>query len=176
MYTRELSSPSYYDGGMAGSYYGMLSGAESGYGGQSYGASDSAGTNQALINLRVPPNAEVWFDDQQTTQTGSMRSFISPPLDPGQNYVYTIRTRWMQDGRAVERTRKLNVHAGDRLFASFMPQGPSGTLGQPDTGATPSSRSGEPGQPGAASADESITPPRTPPRTNQAPGTPTSEK
>jgi uncharacterized protein (TIGR03000 family) len=67
--------------------------------------------NEAQIRLRVPANAEVWFDGQKTNQTGTVRNFYSPPLTPGQSYRYQVRVRWMQDGRPVEQERIVRVRA-----------------------------------------------------------------
>jgi uncharacterized protein (TIGR03000 family) len=75
---------------------------------------------RVLINVRVPLDAEVWFDDQKTSQTGAFRSFITPALNPDHDFVYHIRAHWTENGRAVEKTRRIDVHAGDRLFVNFL--------------------------------------------------------
>jgi len=76
--------------------------------------------NACLIELRVPANAQVWFNGQATRQTGSQREFVSPPLQPGQEYTYTIRARWMQNGQPVDQTRALQVAATERHTVNFM--------------------------------------------------------
>src|SRR5262249_40914799 len=43
--------------------------------------SDAAST-AVRINVRVPADAEVWVEGAKTTQTGTRRTFVSPPLDP----------------------------------------------------------------------------------------------
>jgi uncharacterized protein (TIGR03000 family) len=80
-----------------------------------YGASADMANNAVLLNLRVPASAEVWLEGSKTAQGGSFRSFISPALEPGRDYSYEIRARWMQDGRAIEQTRTVTIRAGDRL-------------------------------------------------------------
>jgi uncharacterized protein (TIGR03000 family) len=85
-----------------------------------YGALEGVGNDTVLITLRVPGSAEVWFDGSKTSQTGRLRSFVSPPLQPGRNYSYEIRARWMEAGRPVEETRKINVRAGDRDTLNFV--------------------------------------------------------
>jgi uncharacterized protein (TIGR03000 family) len=91
-----------------------------GYGQEFYGAlSGGPMDNQVLISVRVPSNAEIWFDDQKTTQTGSFRTFISPPLESDHNFMYHIRARWTENGQPVEKTRRVDVHAGDRLLVNF---------------------------------------------------------
>lgn len=70
----------------------------------------------ALIDVLVPAyDAELTFDSNRTTPGGPTRQFVTPPLLPGSNYVYNVRTTWTEDG--VQRTRDKNVYvqAGDRL-------------------------------------------------------------
>jgi uncharacterized protein (TIGR03000 family) len=85
-----------------------------------YGDSVSA-ANIALIRLRVPANAEVTFDGDKTSQTGALRSFMTPELERGNEYSYEIRARWMNDGKPVEQTRKVNFRPGDRFTLDFRP-------------------------------------------------------
>jgi uncharacterized protein (TIGR03000 family) len=80
-----------------------------------YGASEELPPGAVLMNVRVPANAELWFDDEKTSQTGRLRPFVTPALEPGKDYSYEIRARWTEGGRAVEQTRIINLRAGDRL-------------------------------------------------------------
>ena len=77
--------------------------------------------NGVLIGVRVPPEAELWFEGQKTSQTGPFREFASPSLTPGEEFVYEVRARWNENGQQVERTRKVRVHAGDRMLVNFLP-------------------------------------------------------
>jgi hypothetical protein len=45
------------------------------------------------ISVKVPANAQLWFDGSKMTSTGTVRTFQSPPLNPGR-YTYVIRARW----------------------------------------------------------------------------------
>ncbi len=45
----------------------------------------------AHIQVRAPAEAEIWFGDHKTP--GTVREFISPPLPPGQEFVYEVRAR-----------------------------------------------------------------------------------
>jgi uncharacterized protein (TIGR03000 family) len=71
--------------------------------------------NTVLIRMRVPGDALVWIEDQATSQRGADRDFLSPSLVPGREYVYHIRVQWDDNGKVVERTRAVTVHAGDRV-------------------------------------------------------------
>lgn len=48
----------------------------------------------AVINVRVPAHATIWIEDQKMTQSGMIRSFQSPPLEPGKTYYYTLKISW----------------------------------------------------------------------------------
>jgi uncharacterized protein (TIGR03000 family) len=85
--------------------------------------------NDALIGVAVPPDAQVWFNGKKTSQTGTFRVFETPPLDPGSDYAYQTKVQWKQDGRDVEKTRKLSVRAGDHLLVNFL-QSPQGEVSQ----------------------------------------------
>ena len=76
--------------------------------------------NAAMIAVRVPQNAEIWFDGQKTSRTGTVRQFETPPLQPGQEYAYDVRARWNENGREVDRRRHVIVHAGDRFGLNFL--------------------------------------------------------
>jgi len=71
------------------------------------------------VNVSVPADAEIWFDGTKTTQTGAARSFVSPPVSPGHDYTYEVKVRWRQNGKAVTRTRRVIVHAGDVINIWF---------------------------------------------------------
>jgi uncharacterized protein (TIGR03000 family) len=79
-----------------------------------------ASDQSVRVDVRVPvADAEVFFDDSKTSQTGMVRYFESPPLEPGAAYEYTIRARWIADGKPVTQTRKITVFAGQRVGVNF---------------------------------------------------------
>ena len=83
-------------------------------------AGNGSAVNRAvLITVSLPANAKIWFDEARTTQTGSLRQFLSPPLTPGHEYVYEVKARWAVDGKEVTRSRRVNVNAGDVTSISF---------------------------------------------------------
>jgi uncharacterized protein (TIGR03000 family) len=79
-----------------------------------------ATTAPATVEVRVPANAEVWFGDHKTRQTGSDRMFTSPPLPRDREYTYQIRARWMENGQPVERTRDVRVTGGEDRTVDFL--------------------------------------------------------
>jgi len=112
-YTSDWSSPGYDSG-----YYGSNGDATS-----SYLNSDLSGTAQpetsAQVTVSVPANAEIWFEGNKMTSTGSVREFQSPPLTPGKRYTYEVRARWKENGQEVTQTQQVEVTAGTRVNVQF---------------------------------------------------------
>ena len=80
----------------------------------------------AHIDVRVPASAEVWVEGAKTKQAGSLRHFVSPPLTPGKDFVYDIRARWTDaNGRVVDLTRHVPVHAGSQVLENFTAPAPA---------------------------------------------------
>src|SRR5262249_23718287 len=66
----------------------------------------------AHIRVIVPADAEVWFGQGKTKQTGAVREFVSPALTPGKDFVYEVKARWMKGDKEVVETRLIDVAAG----------------------------------------------------------------
>jgi uncharacterized protein (TIGR03000 family) len=75
----------------------------------------------ATIRLMLPyANAQVVVDDMPTRQSGTERTFVSPPLDPGRNFSYTIKATWRPNNYVtITRTRKVTVQAGQTVEADL---------------------------------------------------------
>jgi uncharacterized protein (TIGR03000 family) len=84
----------------------------------------AAPSPSASIEVLVPANAEVTVQGKKMTQGGTNRKFVSPPLNPGEAYTYTVSATWKQDGKQVTQKRNLTVQAGDRQSVLFL-GGPS---------------------------------------------------
>lgn len=83
-----------------------------------YGGPQSS--TAVTLRVEVPtPDAQVWFGDTATSQQGTTRVFQSPPLDPNKNYQYTLKARWMENGKMVTRERQVNVQAGQEYTVNF---------------------------------------------------------
>jgi len=76
--------------------------------------------NSAMIEVTVPANAELWFDGVKTSQTGSTRYFVTPPLTAGKTYTYEIRMSTPSRTDAAADTRQVQVQAGKRSTVNFM--------------------------------------------------------
>jgi uncharacterized protein (TIGR03000 family) len=53
-----------------------------------------------------------------------VRRFVTPPLIPGQAYVYDVRAIWLEDGRDVTRDRRVRVRAGEQVDVDFTQPAP----------------------------------------------------
>jgi uncharacterized protein (TIGR03000 family) len=73
----------------------------------------------ATLRIKVPlASATLWINDVQTTQTGTDRVFVTPPLDPNerQKYFYTIKAFWEPNNYTkITRTREIDVQAGKEV-------------------------------------------------------------
>ncbi len=85
-----------------------------------YGAQSGADGGTARVKVTLPDaDAQVWFEGQLTKQTGTQRGFVSPALEPGREYLYDVRARWNENGRAVERTQTVRVRADGVVTLDF---------------------------------------------------------
>jgi uncharacterized protein (TIGR03000 family) len=67
----------------------------------------------ASVRVRTAPDARLWFGGSATRQTGSLRTLTTPPLQPGKSYTYPMRAVWMENGKAVARSRTVSVAPGE---------------------------------------------------------------
>jgi uncharacterized protein (TIGR03000 family) len=81
-------------------------------------------TNRANIQINVPsPAAQLWVQGKRIESFGSARSFVSPPLEPGSTYRYSIQVRWSVNGQVFTQTQNVNIRAGDNKDVLFPVQG-----------------------------------------------------
>jgi uncharacterized protein (TIGR03000 family) len=98
----------YYGGYVQGS---MGTDRTSGY----YGTGQGQGS-PATIQVRAPSaDAQIWFDDYLTRQTGASRVFQTPPLSSDSDASYTLRVRWNDNGKAMDITRQIQVRGGKTI-------------------------------------------------------------
>ena len=76
--------------------------------------------NTVILDVHLPPSAELWFDDTRTNLKGPYREFETPPLAPGKTYAYTLKARWVERGRPVEARRDVTIRPGQRVEVNFL--------------------------------------------------------
>jgi uncharacterized protein (TIGR03000 family) len=76
--------------------------------------------NTCRLDLTVPEHAEVVIDGVRTTERGTKRKFVSPPLTPGAPSSYKVSVRYTNaKGQAVDDTRLIPVSANERVHVDF---------------------------------------------------------
>jgi uncharacterized protein (TIGR03000 family) len=71
------------------------------------------------IEVRVPPDAQVWVNGALTAQVGTVRRFLAPAVTPRPYYGCEIRADWREGGRAVSEVRQFSVQASQQLSVDF---------------------------------------------------------
>jgi uncharacterized protein (TIGR03000 family) len=66
----------------------------------------------ATIFVTLPADAALTIDDTPTRSRAALRTFVSPPLDPGQTYHYTLKAEALRGGKAVTANQRIEVRAG----------------------------------------------------------------
>jgi uncharacterized protein (TIGR03000 family) len=69
----------------------------------------------ATINLKVPADAEVWFNNTKTKQTGKDRQYFTAPLEAGYTYRYQLWVSWVENGKTITRTRDISISPGQNI-------------------------------------------------------------
>lgn len=73
----------------------------------------------ATIVVSLPAEATLTIDGAATTSTSALRRFVSPTLEAGQEYVYTLKAEVVRDGKVVAATKKVSVRAGEQSTVSL---------------------------------------------------------
>jgi len=76
-------------------------------------------TSAATIVVTLPADAKLSVDGQATSSTSDRRTFVSPALETGFDYVYTLRAEVVRDGRSVVETQQVTVRSGQTSQVPF---------------------------------------------------------
>ncbi len=87
---------------------------------QSHAAPSPVTSRTALIEVRVPADAEVSFNGETTSETGTLRTFRSKPLQDDTIYTFEVKASWKENDKPVERTRKVRLQAGEEIRISLL--------------------------------------------------------
>jgi uncharacterized protein (TIGR03000 family) len=69
--------------------------------------------NTVTLVAHVPENAQVWIEGQAVSGTGTLRTYQSPPVTPGDRFTYKVRVAWVEAGKLVSEKQEFPVKAGD---------------------------------------------------------------
>jgi uncharacterized protein (TIGR03000 family) len=73
----------------------------------------------ATIIVSLPAEARLSIDDSITNSTSDRRVFVSPELNPGREYHYTLKAEWNRDGKPVSVTKQVAVSAGNETMVTI---------------------------------------------------------
>lgn len=76
-------------------------------------------SDKALFTVRLPAGAVLTVDEAATKSTGPERSFITPVLDAGKVYAYTLVATWEENGAKKSRTEKVWVRPGKHMIVDL---------------------------------------------------------
>jgi uncharacterized protein (TIGR03000 family) len=85
----------------------------------------------AAITVKAPSNSLIWFDGTLMAPGGTVRKYFSPPLAPGNNYLYEILARWQENGHEVTQSKKVEISAAAKVSVDFPLPTPSATAAAP---------------------------------------------
>jgi len=80
---------------------------------------DAAGDGPAFVVVSVPGDAKLVFNGELTKSRSSERRFVSPPLQKGFSYSYTVEATVIRDGTPRTITRTVDVVSGQTSRLTF---------------------------------------------------------
>ena len=79
----------------------------------------SLGFSPATIVVNLPTDARLTIDGVQTFSTADRRSFVTPALQVGSTYGYTLRAEVVSNGQTVVQTQEVTVRGGETSTVQF---------------------------------------------------------
>jgi len=73
----------------------------------------------ATIVVSLPADARLTVDGNATRSTSDRRTFVTPALESGETYMYTLRAEVVVDGQASVQTQEVAVRAGQTTDVTF---------------------------------------------------------
>ena len=74
---------------------------------------------KATVVVNLPADATLTANDQATATKSERREFVTPALERGKTYSYTLKMTVERDGRTVEESKKILVRAGEKTTVNF---------------------------------------------------------
>jgi uncharacterized protein (TIGR03000 family) len=73
----------------------------------------------ATLTVKLPAEAKLTVDGTPCSLTSAVRTFDTPPLDPGRSYYYVLKAELMRDGQKREETQRVVISAGKKVTVEF---------------------------------------------------------
>ncbi|HZZ27707.1 MAG TPA: TIGR03000 domain-containing protein [Pirellulales bacterium] len=77
------------------------------------------GSQTALLNVSVPPEAKIFVNGTETTSTGTERQYVSRGLTAGNRYEYEVRAEMVRDGNPITETKTITLGPGEQVNLLF---------------------------------------------------------
>ena len=78
-----------------------------------------AEANTGRVIVQLPADARLYVDGQVANLTSTPRTFVTPALQPGRDYYYTLRAEAVRDGQVVADSKRVIVRAGAEARVAF---------------------------------------------------------
>jgi uncharacterized protein (TIGR03000 family) len=72
-----------------------------------------ADSTEATLVVNLPEDATLTIDGEETASTSGNRVFVSPSLEEGKEYEYTLKAKVVREGKTQIATAKVTVRAGE---------------------------------------------------------------
>lgn len=83
----------------------------------------SSAKSPALIKVKVPDSATIWFENQKMSQPGAVRTFQSPTLEAKKTYYYKVKVTWPSGSgtlaKEIVSEQEVAVRAGETTTIDF---------------------------------------------------------
>ena len=73
----------------------------------------------ATVHVRLPADAKLTIDGEPTKSTSADRTFVTPPLESGEDFHYTLRAEFVREGETLTIERRIAVRAGQETRVSL---------------------------------------------------------
>jgi uncharacterized protein (TIGR03000 family) len=83
------------------------------------GLAAPAERDPATLTVTLPADAKLTFDGQATLSTSAHRLFITPPLEKGKSFRYSVKAEFIRAGRTITVQQEISVQAGRDTFVSI---------------------------------------------------------
>jgi uncharacterized protein (TIGR03000 family) len=80
---------------------------------------ESALPNQATVVVEAPADVQVYVEGQLLSRAATTDSFVTPELEMGKNYSYTMKAVAVRDGQTVSQTKRVLFRAGQEAKVDF---------------------------------------------------------
>jgi uncharacterized protein (TIGR03000 family) len=90
--------------------------------------------DRATIVVTLPEDAKLMFDDEPSVSTGSNRLFVTPPLERGKDFHYTLKAEVIRNGKTEGASEQITVRAGEETRVDLLPAQDRRTAAAADIG------------------------------------------